>query len=284
MKKKINCESAKKIDLLDLLQQLNAVCKRENNNEAWFLSPFRNETKPSFKVSKRLNKWYDHGEGIGGNPIDLITHLKNCSVSSALSFLGEGSFSFQQQKISRGKEEFKYEVLKEQNLQNRALLNYLKSRGISQTIAKTYCFEVYFKCQGKNYFAIAFRNNSGGTELRNKYFKGCKGAKDITTINNNSHTVKIFEGFIDFLTYQDYFSFNSNASDFIICNSTALVRKATPLLKNYNSIEIFFDNDDAGRRGFNFLKSCRTNVIDNSQKYKDFKDLNEFIMNSQPHK
>ncbi|MGC1633394.1 MAG: hypothetical protein WA749_14895, partial [Gelidibacter sp.] len=39
---------------------------KTTEKEAWFLSAFRPEAQTSFIVSKNKNRWYDHGEGVGG--------------------------------------------------------------------------------------------------------------------------------------------------------------------------------------------------------------------------
>ena len=39
-----------------------------------------------------------------------------------------------------------------------------------------------FYDNGKNYFAIGFKNKSGGYEVRNRFFKGCMSPMDITHI------------------------------------------------------------------------------------------------------
>jgi len=62
---------------------------------------------------------------------------------------------------------------------------------------------MYYTYNGKSYFALAFANESGGYELRNRYYKGCYGHKDISLIpgrNTASKSVAVFEGFMDFLS------------------------------------------------------------------------------------
>ena len=71
-RKKINCETARDFSVIKTLEKLGHFPKRTTEKEAWFLSPFRSETQASFKVSKTKNRWYDHGEGVGGNVIDLV--------------------------------------------------------------------------------------------------------------------------------------------------------------------------------------------------------------------
>ena len=84
MKKKrtigLSCERARAFPIEKALAKLGHFPTRSTEKEAWFLSPFRSETQASFKVSKKLNRWYDHGAGKGGNVIDLICLLNNGTV------------------------------------------------------------------------------------------------------------------------------------------------------------------------------------------------------------
>ena len=82
-----------------------------------------------------------------------------------------------------------------------ALVSYLTGRGIDPAIARTYCREVRYTIGGKEYFAVGFRNDAGGWELRSARFKGGSSPKHITTLDNGSDMAMAFEGFIDFLSY-----------------------------------------------------------------------------------
>ncbi|MEH6405785.1 MAG: CHC2 zinc finger domain-containing protein [Leeuwenhoekiella sp.] len=84
---KLTCERARKIPIEKVLEFLGHFPTRNLEKEAWYLSPLRSENQASFKVSKKLNRWYDHGLGIGGNSIDLICALSKVSVSQALEIL-----------------------------------------------------------------------------------------------------------------------------------------------------------------------------------------------------
>jgi hypothetical protein len=50
------------------------------NQDHWYLSPLREEKTPSFKVDRRINVWYDHGTGKGGDLIDFGTLFYRCTV------------------------------------------------------------------------------------------------------------------------------------------------------------------------------------------------------------
>ena len=72
---------AKQIDLVDYLAALGHQPQKIRNQDYWYLSPFRDEKTPSFKVNRSKNVWYDHGIGKGGNLIDFGIIYFNCSVS-----------------------------------------------------------------------------------------------------------------------------------------------------------------------------------------------------------
>ncbi len=85
--RKLTCEKARSICIVDTLAKLGHFPSRRTEKEAWFLSPLRSETQASFKVSLKLNRWYDFGIGKGGNVIDLVCQLCDCSVGEALQYL-----------------------------------------------------------------------------------------------------------------------------------------------------------------------------------------------------
>jgi len=229
-----------------------------------------------------LNRWYDHGEGKGGNIIDLLVQLKGFSISEVLTFLNNdtSSFSFHQQPIfsnSTSKEK-NHEIVKIKSLENEALLNYLKTRKINLQVAKKYCQEVYYKINNKNYFAIAFKNDSEGIEIRNKYFKGALGAKNNTWIKNDSNSLSVFEGFIDFLSYLTLKEMPKRKENYLILNSVSLIDKALPKLKEYNNIFTYLNNDSAGMTGTKIFKNHFKNSIDCSFVYNKYNDLNEYLI------
>ena len=55
----------------------------------------------------------------------------------------------------------------------RQLLSYIASRNIDTELAKLQCVGIHYDLRRRHNFSIAFRNKSGGFEVRNSYFKGC---------------------------------------------------------------------------------------------------------------
>ncbi len=269
----------------EVLQILGHHPTKQNEKEAWFLNPFGNENHASFKLNKRLNIWYVHSAGIDGNNIDFMKKYLNASISEALQWAENQNFSsFQNQKKSNRKfESFakKYEIIEVKEIGHPALLEYLKSRKVENQTE--FLIEIHYRMYDKNYFGIGFKNDSEGFEIRNAYSKICLGKKDMTTIENDSNTIRIFEGFFDFLSFKNLENFlEKEPSDYIILNSVSMVNKIQNSIQNYENIELYFDNDEAGNRAVEMIKSENENTEDCRVLYSDFKDLNDLLIHENP--
>ncbi|WP_168182069.1 MULTISPECIES: toprim domain-containing protein [Muribaculaceae] len=253
----------------------------------WYKSPLRQEHTPSFKVETALNCWYDFGLGRGGNIIDLaaelyqttdLRHILRCIADSyPVPSVPTIASSFAPRHSAPSMERF--EVVP---LEHRALVAYLQERGIPAHIATANCKEAQYSVNGKFYFAVAFENVSGGWELRNRYFKGCRRRKDISYLpwarDGPSAECAVFEGFIDYLSALTLGIISG--ADTIILNSVVNVNKAVPFLKGYTTINCYLDNDNAGKTALAELTAIYgSTMIDRSTLYSEFNDLNDFLIN-----
>ena len=277
----MNCKQFNSILLDEVLLILGHHPTKQNEKEAWFLNPFGTETQASFKLDKRLNLWFLHSEGIGGNNINFMTKYLNASVKEVLEWAEKQRFSsFQPQKDYHKKEELpsnNYTIIEVKDIQHPALLEYLKCRKVENKIE--FLKEIHYRVNDKNYFGIGFKNDSGGYEIRNKYSKICLGKKDISTIKNGKESLRIFEGFFDFLSFKNIEdNLEKEPSDYIILNSVSMIPKIKNLIQNYQKVELYFDNDNAGNRAVEMIKDEGENIEDCRILYKNHKDLNEFLM------
>jgi DNA primase len=276
----MNCKQFNSISLEEVLQILGHLPTKQTEKEAWFLNPFSTENQASFKLDKRNNIWYLHSEGIGGNNTDFMIKYLNASVKEVLEWAENQIFSsFHQQNFPNQKLENlhkNYEIIEVKEIQHPALMEYLRTRKVENQTE--FLKEIHYQMNDKNYFGIGFKNNSGGYEIRNKYSKICLGKKDVSTIKNGSGNVKIFEGFFDFLSFKNIENFlEKEPSDYIILNSVSMIHNIKNSLENYENIELYFDNDEAGSRAAEMLKNEMENVEDCRVLYSDFKDLNEYL-------
>ena len=277
----MNCKQFNTIKLEEVLQNLGHLPTKQNEKEAWYLNPFGTENNASFKINKNLNCWYLYSEGIGGNNTDFMIKYLKASVKEVLEWVEKQNFSsFQQQSFQRQNLENlhkNYEILEIKNIEHSALLEYLNERKVANQIA--FLKEIHYRMNDKNYFGIGFKNDSGGYEIRNKYAKMCLGKKDSTTIKNDSKSVKIFEGFFDFLSFKNIEEYlEKEPSNYLILNSVSMISTIKNSLKNYENIELYFDIDEAGNRAVEMLKNEMENIEDGRILYKDFKDLNEYLI------
>ena len=277
----------KSIPLAAFLSRLGHEPAARKGTRLWYKSPLRQEQTPSFKVETTLNCWYDFGIGKGGNIIDLATEIwqstdlrylmrciaNSCPVPSVQTVAS--SFAPRHSTPS-------IEPIAVVPLEHRALVAYLQERGIPAHIAKAKCKEAHYSVNGKSYFAVAFENVSCGWELRNRYFKGCRGRKGISYLpwarDGPSTECVVFEGFIDYLSALtlDIIS----GTDAIILNSVVNVNKAVPYLKGYTTINCYLDNDNAGQTALSELTAIYgSTVIDRTTLYSEFNDLNDFLVN-----
>lgn len=275
-REKMTCERARNICIVQTLGSLNIVPSRMTEKDAWYLSPLRHETKASFHVSRQKNRWYDHGIGRGGNVIDLVVMIKNCSVKEALDHLsGEDfSFSFQQQNFSRPSQG-KIKILKVREIEHPALVDYLQERAITLEVGRKFCKEVTYQLNNHVFFAIGLQNHLGGWELRNKYCKTSSSPKSYAYFERGKGQVIILEGMFDFLSLVLLDPEILCSSDFIVLNSLAFLNQAFPLVARYKEIIIYFDNDPSGRSTSKKLRHLFPELRDMSDTYKDFLDLNE---------
>ena len=281
--KRLTCERARSICIVETLAKLGHFPSRKTGKEAWFLSPLRSETQASFKVSLKLNRWYDFGIGEGGNVIDLICKISNCSVAEALQFLSDELpvYSFQGPVTDTLEKDSANTIVKVKPITRSYLKKYVRSRGISLPVARKYCKEVWYECHGKTYYAIGLQNNENGWELRNLYFKTSSSPKSYTYLHNNKNNLMICEGMFDLLSMAELYPQELNNSDIIVLNSLSFLTQITSTLKKYNSIDIYLDNDASGTKNTTELLQYYPHIKDQSHRYKNYKDPNEKLASGQ---
>lgn len=298
----MNIQQAKQIRLVDLLDHLGYSPTHTANagDDVWYFSPFRKESTPSFHISLKHNCWFDFGESSKGDNnsiIDFVMRYRNTDVRGALSYLGNIRISPSKIMLSEPvlRELFdpgfeigssKVEVIKVSPLYSYPLKNYLKDdRCIDLELGYKYLKEVKYRIlegerQGKEFYSLGFQNQSGGWALRNKHFKTATKPNDISVIETGSGKVSVYEGFINFLSHLAIKGNMSPATDIIILNSNSLKEygKNFIIKKGYKEVYSFLDNDSPGKKTFEYFKTELPLVVDCSEKYAHYNDLNELLV------
>lgn len=256
----MNIEQAKAISMISILKNLNIEPSFENDKEAKYLSPFRNEKTASFHINKHKNKWYDFGEGKGGDTIEFACYWLKCqgkdsNVSDSLRWLKNMCFNPSDYAVKPVAIDDipKWIVTRTGKIEDLSLIRYLEHRGIPLPVATKYLEEVYVKHAEKNVriYALGIKNEDGGYELRNSFFKGCTAPKTITFFRGTElkpDRVHLFEGFMDYLSaiqrQEDILS-----DDAIILNSVTMIPHAIGYIRNYGyKVALsWMDNDNMGK-------------------------------------
>jgi len=279
---KLNCDEARKLSIVDYLAECGFQPQYVKGADHWYLSPIREENTASFKVNTKLNAWFDHGIGEGGNFIDLGIRLHGCNVEELLTRLstGDRSLSFHQpvKAAAQPEPENKVIIHEARELQNLILVRYLHERGLDFYHTRRYCKEVLFTVNNQRQLAIGFENRSGGYELRNKQLKLSSSPKDLTFIDMGFDTLHVTEGFTDFLSLLTMNRWDM-PGNFLVLNSLSFVSASLDILKLHDKVELYLDHDKSAQKALTFIKEQVPQVHDASRFYNGHKDLNAYLKN-----
>lgn len=255
---------------------------RTSGGKVLYHSPLRADSTASFWVNLDSNTFKDFGESRKpADIIELVQRLHGLDFPAACQHLANWSGSTQNQpflfngKTQTTKDETTIKAVLP--LRNSTLIQYAASRGIPFVLAAQYLKEVHYTFKGRAYFSLGFANDAGGFALRNEAFKRCIEPNGITTLHiTNSSGCNVFEGFFDFLSAIAIYGQPTRST--ILLNSTSNITKALPALRKYQRLNVWLDNDPAGKKEVESLRAKGFfDLKDHSDIYAGFKDLNEYL-------
>jgi hypothetical protein len=276
----------RELDLAYLLEMLghDVVSRKKDDTDYWYLSPLRNERTASFHVDRTANEWYDFGLMAGGNPVDFLLRYHGCSLTELLDRMNV-SFSPHQLYLhesdlheGRAGLDSKLIVKEVRPLYAYPLKHYLHERSIPVAVADKFCKEVSYEIGGRSYYGIGFQNDAGGWEIRNKNFKQSSAPKDITCLGSGAASAHVFEGFMDFLSYQALHPYEDPRTvDFVVLNGAGMFDRALPFLEQHSRVHLWLDRDVTGLAYRDYALSLGRKFVDESGLYEKFKDLNDWL-------
>ncbi|MBW7892601.1 MAG: toprim domain-containing protein [Chitinophagaceae bacterium] len=280
---RLKVADVKAMDMVSFLSSTGIEPVKIRGNDYWYLSPLRTERTASFKVNRKLNRWYDHGLGKGGNLVDFGVLYFGCTVRELLLKITPG-FSFQPHSYpddNRNILDNRITVLNSFFITSYDLVQYLSARKIPEHIAERFCSQVRFRINDKVYYAIGFKNDSGGYELRNALLKLSSSPKGVTTIKNGSYILCVFEGFFDFLTYVSLHEKSFLQCDYLVLNSLAFFEKHFAFMEQYSVVRLFLDRDTTGQNCSHMAMERSPVYTDESGLYDGFEDMNDWLIHRQ---
>lgn len=236
-------------------------------------APYRPDRTPSMKVEN--DQWYDFGIKEGGG----LKQLKQKMGESPELFKNE---SVDKNSFLDSSESFMNLNYTKDIGTNEVLNQYLRSRGISITIAKKYCREVYYSNGNKKYFAIGLPTiNPNSFALRNKDFKGNLGS-GVSFFSNGciGKRLLVFEGCFSMLSFWQMFKDFQNllGGDVLVLNSLSNKNHVDKYAPNYRQVNLYLDNDDAGKHATKQLMYRHQHAEDLSTLYDNVNDMNDHLL------
>ena len=265
---------------------------RQRGHDYYFLTD--NE---KFSVDEK--GYYDFKAGKGGQIFKAVMELEKKTWKEAVEFLKDFSNTTISQSVKNQKAENKRltptqhytekapstKITQVTVPNNDKLLEYFAERGISKEILQQYAQQVHYRnnSDGKNYFGIGLRNQSGGYDVRNPYVKAKVGASDISIITGTRNETVVFEGMTDMFSYLQMAKDNGKPNDrtLVVLNSITNTGTFIEQFQNYTGkIHLFLDGDKAGNDATQNILNNLKNSIDQRGAYgigkSEVKDLNDY--------
>ena len=297
-------QEKKQLHSVSIIEIMAHYGKRlDHTRSGLYFSPFRDESNPSFHVDEKKNTWYDYGTGEGGSLFDFVCKFANCSKGEVYDWLA----SFRNMVPESEYKDILAPILQREHHSSKIvidsashkftrykLIEYAKSRAVSKEVLEKYCEEILYHVDSapqRRFYAIGFKNNSGGYVLRSSVSKRCSSS-DITTLapdgqmtdKINGDKVLVFEGFMDFLSWITDVKQETPQYDCCILNSVTNLSRALPWIISHKNIAAFMDNDQAGKDtlqkiidGVQDAVNQDISVYDMSKLYEGYNDLNEML-------
>lgn len=292
----MNDTEANLIPLTDILQAIGCEPADVCTSAFFYNSPFHDKQPLSLVVKPGKNIWHDDPIAKGGNCLDfVILHLKSSgedhTIADALRWLA--NMVLQPATATAPPKAAivqlpGWQIKRTEELEDLALIRYAEKRGIPFDVAHRHFIEAFVQNAktGERMFALGFKNEDGGYELRNIYIKSCVAPKTITFKRGEvakPKSIHLFEGCFDYLSALVRFPQYVGQHDSIILNSIACLEEAYPYIAGYGyqTLYSWMDNDLQGRNTTKKITSFAKGQIGLAHKplngfYRHYKDVNDW--------
>ena len=294
-------QEKKQLHAISIVEIMAHYGKRlDHTRSGLYFSPFRDERTPSFHIDEAKNTWDDYGTSEGGNLFDFVCKFVNITRGEVYDWLAsfrhmvpESEYKALIAPMLERKPHSSRIVIDSasHHFTRRKLVEYAADRAVSKEVLEKYCEEIVYHVDSapdRKFYAIGFKNNSGGYVLRSSISKRCSSS-DITTLGSDGEMtqdatcdkVLVFEGFMDFLSWITDVKQQTPQYDCCILNSVSNIARALPWIMEHRNIAAFLDNDDAGRETLQKIMDSASEgahdvcVYDMSRLYEGYNDLNE---------
>lgn len=184
--------------------------------------------------------------------LEAVHYLKNSSGFINYEFKNKdvASQSFRA-KSSSGNVKSDVEIVKTETVNNKYILDYYKSRGISEETIRNNVQQIVYKRGDKTFISGGIENIRGGYNVRGQNFKSIiGGSNDISIIKGNTDRVVVFEGLVDFLSWLELNNLTKTNDTVVLANSTSNFKSVIDFIKNndFKEIDLLVNKDEPGEK------------------------------------
>lgn len=280
-----------RILISDFLSKLGHNPIKTGGKELMYHSPYRTDRTPSFSVNDKDGLWYDHGDAMGGNIIDLgilvfetpfvkdvVRRINEMYDGHDLSYLVNRREKLKEEETSK-----RHEIVRVKPLGgNNSIMTYLNNRRVLDIAMRVgFIKEVYYDYindsgDRKRYFGAGWQNDRDGWDIRSKYGKVNIEAKGINVIAGNSGKTNVFEGMINYLSALEDKAVSLKDTT-VVLNGLGQYERGLHFLKGRlgDEINIFFDHGVGGDKYTPIYQSHFPSARDRRDLYNGFSDYNE---------
>lgn len=302
----MNIDHANKIPVAQILEKLPNQPKRIKANKLLYLSPLHTKTAILLEVDTKTNRWYDHGYGIGGSPVELVcAYLKSTLEAhtelDALRWLANMAVSPDKPMPvcasidATTPAHTDLELRAKGPIQHAGLIHYLEKHGVPLRIAQRVLKEVRVRQTKtkKSFLVLGFPNEDSGLELSNPFFTGCLGPQAISFIRARTPSptsIHLFKNVLDYLSVITQLQGQGLTGDTIVLNAMSCLKQALSYIQNYGYRVAYswLDNDSVGQEATTDLTEfCRTEAglthTPMNKLYVPHQDVNAWHMHMHTH-
>ena len=227
-------EIKEKIPLLDYLFELQdkGLLIYEGKKEGKHL--FREYFKDKATIEIDENGfWHDTEDKKKGKLLEAVMKFEGYNWLESALYLKEKLDEIKQ--AQKAAEDLRKKVVEERGVVFRNYVDYYRDKfDIPEELVKQHLVQVKYELpNGKTYYGVGMKNNSGGYELTNGKYNSKVGAQDITTVSyeNENKNVLIFNHTEDYLKYLSKQQVDRTREDVIILNEEKNWEKAKALIQ-----------------------------------------------------
>lgn len=302
-------ETVKKYSLSHIAQSLGYTVVRKGNL-------FSLKEMDSLMIYEDKT-WYRWSRKMGGDNIKFVQEFKGCSFEEAVKYIMDISHmnigmnnKVVSAYVEKMKERKEFILPKKSETSYRRLYAYLiQKRGLSHSTIDYFIKNdiLYESAEKHNMVFIGYDENKepkyagqrSTLDINGYVFKGDVAGNDkrygVNIINKSSDTIKVFEGFIDMMSYCEYYT-DFDKTNKVVLGMVSDAPLATVLEYNpgIKKIDFILDRDEAGRKAlYGYVDDKNKYVPGLLEKYKKLgyevqdegekvitsgKDFNEFLL------